>query len=267
MSENIIEIVNADYTFEIEQSNYEISVENIFSIDYDFAVNKPSINNIVLKGNKTLSALGIQPSGNYADNNLSNLSASGQALLDNKSDTNLSNLSVTGESHFANPSLSNLNSAGNAVISALANTDLSNLSAMGQNIIDSKADKATTLSGYGITDGVDTNVSNLSVTGKKVVSWLAMPSNTFEYITIGASGASYIAPYSGYIVAFETSTAAAYSYLLNTTTSGVMGYATAAIANIDMYLYIPVKVGDVFTFIYNFATPWSLKMVKAVGEE
>lgn len=46
--------------------NIEIDVG---SIDYNDLENKPTINNIELKGNKSLNDLGIQPSGNYATMN------------------------------------------------------------------------------------------------------------------------------------------------------------------------------------------------------
>lgn len=50
---------------------------------------------------------------------LSNLSATGQAVLDGKASTDLSNLTSTGEAHFANPSLSNLNTTGESRLHAL----------------------------------------------------------------------------------------------------------------------------------------------------
>ena len=50
---------------------------------------------------------------------LSNLSASGQAILDNKANKDLSNLSSTGEAHFANPDLSNLSNNGSNRLHAL----------------------------------------------------------------------------------------------------------------------------------------------------
>ena len=54
----------------------------------------------------------------------------------------------------------------NEIVEYKADTDLSNLSSTGQAKFDAKADKSTTLSGYGITDGANTNLSNLSSTGQ-----------------------------------------------------------------------------------------------------
>ncbi|MBQ3785130.1 MAG: hypothetical protein II843_01905 [Alphaproteobacteria bacterium] len=62
------------------------------------------------------------------------------------------------------------------------------------------AKKNTTLAGYGITDGVNTALSNLTSAGKKICSNMSMPSNTKESLTIGASGANYVAPADGYFV-------------------------------------------------------------------
>lgn len=58
---------------------------------------------------------------------------------------------------IANQSLSNLKAEGEARFTAKANTDLDNLSSVGQGKLDIKADKATTLNGYGITDGLNKN--------------------------------------------------------------------------------------------------------------
>lgn len=104
--------------------------------------------------------------------------------------------------------------------------------------LSSKADVATTLAGYGITDGANTNLSNLTSTGKANVSAqgtydsgetysagtvgeaiqnkanvaldnitnagkevcanMSMPSGRFDNLTLGASGSTYTAPADGY---------------------------------------------------------------------
>ncbi len=169
MSDNIIEIVNKDYTFELLQNFYEISAENIFSIDYNLASNIPSINNIKLMGNKTLADLGIQASGSYANDDLNNLSTIGQAVLDNK-----------------------------------LLKDLSNIDETGQAILNAKADKATTLDGYGITDGANTSATNFTAAGKSFLSKLALPSSKFINLVFGADSTNYIAPADGYFYALCT---------------------------------------------------------------
>lgn len=47
-----------------EQENIVVNVEGVK--DYNLLINKPSINDVELTGNKTLQELGIQPTGDYA---------------------------------------------------------------------------------------------------------------------------------------------------------------------------------------------------------
>lgn len=73
--------------------------------------------------------------GTYANQSLSNLNTTGQAVLDAKANVDLSNLSATGESHFANPSLSNLDATGQAVLDAKADVDLLNINSTAKDFI------------------------------------------------------------------------------------------------------------------------------------
>lgn len=50
----------------IDENTNTISVASQIILDYNDLENKPSINSVELSGNKTLTDLGIQPSGNYA---------------------------------------------------------------------------------------------------------------------------------------------------------------------------------------------------------
>lgn len=59
-----------------EDDNIEISVNNneaIFRTDYNLLHNKPQINSIELKGNKTLEDLNIQEKGNYPNERVTNI--------------------------------------------------------------------------------------------------------------------------------------------------------------------------------------------------
>ncbi len=223
MDDNVIEIVNKDYIFELSQNAYEISVENVFSIDYNLASNIPSINNVKLTGNKSLSDLGIQAEGNYADNSLSNLS-------------------VSGENHFANPSLSNLNSTGQAILDNKLKVDLSNLDETGQNIINSKASKATTLNGYGITDGADISASNFNTSGKNFLATLSFPVNNYVNLTFGASGTNYMAPSDGYI----------YLQMVNNGSGPVFAQIINSGVNISMQNQLYSAYGTITLFIPLF---------------
>ena len=246
MDDNVIEIVNKDYIFELSQNSYDISVENVFSIDYNLASNIPSINNVKLTGNKSLSDLGIQSEGNYADNSLSNLSASG-------------------ENHFANPSLSNLSSTGQAILDNKLKVDLSNLDTTGQAIINSKANNATTLNGYGITDGANISASNFNTHGKNFLSSLALPASSYVDLVFGASGSTYVAPENGYIYLQCINSANGPIFaLLHNETTGILqqnqlcsSYGTIALCipvvkdNSVALLYSNDVTCQIFRFIYT----------------
>ena len=105
------------------------------STDYNALSNKPQINSIELKGNKTLDALGIQAKGDYAT----------KSELANKADTSaLSAYATTSSvsSTYLSKSDATSTYATKESLSGYATTSA----------LDSKANKSTTLSGYGITN-------------------------------------------------------------------------------------------------------------------
>ena len=59
MSENLIEVINTDMVLEIEETSFNLDVENLITGDYAVAINKPSINSQELTGNKSGSELGL----------------------------------------------------------------------------------------------------------------------------------------------------------------------------------------------------------------
>lgn len=68
--------------FDIELDNDEeldisigdsVEIINIGTNNYNQLINKPSINDVELIGNKTLDNLGIQEKGNYANTRVTNL--------------------------------------------------------------------------------------------------------------------------------------------------------------------------------------------------
>lgn len=68
--------------FDIELDNNEeldisigdsVEIINIGTNNYNQLINKPSINDVELIGNKTLDNLGIQEKGNYANTRVTNL--------------------------------------------------------------------------------------------------------------------------------------------------------------------------------------------------
>lgn len=80
------------------------------------------------------------------------------------------NSSLSGK---ANTGLDNLSTTGKANVSAQGTYDSSATYTAGTvgAAIKGKADIATTLAGYGITDGADTNLLNLTEVGKNIASW------------------------------------------------------------------------------------------------
>lgn len=98
---------------------------------------------------------------------------------------------LQGDGTWTNPTAAT--AWGNIIGTVSDQTDL-------QNALDGKADVATTLAGYGITDGADTDLSNITTDGKEVCAHMSMPSSTYDTLTLGASGSSYTAPADGYFV-------------------------------------------------------------------
>lgn len=108
--------------------------------------------------------------------------------------------------------------------------------------------KPTTLSGYGITDGADTNLSNITNTGKEVCGHMAMPSGTRANLTFGASGTSYTAPGDGYFVIEMTATSSS-SYC--TVVKGTYHIADYG-GNLGIYnMIIPASKGQQITISYD----------------
>lgn len=137
--------------------------------------------------------------------------------------------------------------------------------------ISGKADSATTLSGYGITDGANTDLSNLTSTGKSYASGLGMPSSRYIDLTLGASGATYTAPANGYI-----------SMVMADTVSGTMGYFSELYDNgveIRRFgdqstsgayhvfaLNFEISKGQTFNLYYYGSAPNFFRFIYAEGE-
>ncbi|MBO7733689.1 MAG: hypothetical protein J6S67_14085, partial [Methanobrevibacter sp.] len=85
--------------------------------------------------------------------------------------TDLSNLSTTGK---ANVSAKGTYDPGTTYTSGTVGAELAKIAG--------KADAATTLSGYGITDGANTDLSNLTDTGKNIANWSSNVSNCITEI-------------------------------------------------------------------------------------
>jgi hypothetical protein len=134
-------------------------------------------------------------------------------------------------------------------ISNLANKSLSNLDSTGQGVIDGKAD-------------VDlTNVNNSGTS--RGASW-AMPSDTYESLTVGASGTQYTAPSNGWVLVSGRGSGQLVVYTtVSYMTSGV-GYNTSSP---PATTFIPVKKGDYFKVEYYNMNSIGIRFIYAVGSE
>lgn len=134
--------------------------------------------------------------------------------------------------------------------------------------LNNKADKATTLVGYGITDGCNTNASNLTTTGKNNVSHLAFPDlSRIQFITVGASGSSYTAPDDGWICVTGFSTGNQYISLNTAPYSNLFQFGASENCStpLDLYVHMPVRKNDSYWVSYNTSTI-AIMFIKATGD-
>ena len=112
------------------------------------------------------------------------------------------------------------------------------------------AKKSTTLSGYGITDGANTNLSNLTTTGKNVVANLSMPDIRYSNLTLGATGATYTAPADGYFSLASTFNTNGYLFMYRVTGAR---YGTTLPYNTNQWVdsFVPVAKGDSIIIQYS----------------
>lgn len=127
----------------------------------------------------------------------------------------------------------------------------------------------TTVSGGGgsvdIEGKADVDLSNVNASGISLASGWAMPSNTYDILTLGASGTTYSAPANGYFyLGFVSGGLSYYGLQGSVMKSGLVCQA----ANYESELFLPVKKGEVVTVVYQIAPSSSdFKFVYAEGEE
>ena len=116
---------------------------------------------------------------------------------------------------------------------------------------------------------VDLNAQNLSTQGKSLISGLGMPSNTYDDLTLGASGTTYEAPANGWFV-LRGSTSSNGTITLYTD-KGVSCSSGDSQTAFWVNLTIPVKKGDVVTYFiqggYSTVTVSVFRFIYAKGEE
>lgn len=120
----------------------------------------------------------------------------------------------------------------------------------------------------GIESRVKLDASNLNTDGKSLIAGMAMPSNKYIDLTLGATGSQYTAPANGWYVLDKTPTAAG-QYMSLGNTSNEMRSAMRSVSNVAGYsIYVPAKRNDVVQIDYNFAgTVRLFRFVYAQGSE
>lgn len=132
-----------------------------------------------------------------------------------------------------------------------ANQDLSNLSQTGQAVIDGKA---------------DTDLTNITDSAKVLMSGMAMPSDKYIDLTLGASGTTYTAPANGWFT---------FSKLTNGTNQHIFikgsligSELKAPNSGTGLTVFLPVQKGDSVRVGYTAggATQY-FRFIYAVGSE
>ena len=95
----------------------------------------------------------------------------------------------------------------------------------------------------------DINLANVNNQAKILISEMAMPSNTYTDLTLGASGTAYIAPANGYVAFSKLTTGANQNITIDCNNFRTLVWG--AISTINLFTYMPVKKGDTYTVEYN----------------
>lgn len=114
----------------------------------------------------------------------------------------------------------------------------------------------------------DTDLSNLTTLGKAKSANLAMPSNSYIDLTLGASDSIYTAPANGYVVLYKSGTAAnQWMYLANISSGGLRSQAYCIVNTAAPSIFVPVRKNDQVYYGYTMAgTTWLFRFIYAEGE-
>lgn len=112
--------------------------------------------------------------------------------------------------------------------------------------------------------GANTNLSNVTNTGKSTSAGWAMPSATDISLTVGASGATYTAPANGYVY-IEGNRTADFGYYKVSQNSHTL-VMDSRLSNYTSGTFVPVLKGS-FTVEYVSLTISNLKFIYAEGSK
>lgn len=115
--------------------------------------------------------------------------------------------------------------------------------------------------------GADTNLSNLTATGKAVAANMAMPSNSYTNLTLGSSGSTYTAPANGRLMLRGTATGNDSNVnLRNTVTEEWALSCFPSHYPLDICAAMDVKKGAVIQYYYNQVNITYFRFIYAQGE-
>lgn len=118
-----------------------------------------------------------------------------------------------------------------------------------------------------LTGKADTALSNITNSGKEVCANMAMPSNEYINLTLGASGISYTAPADGYFILAMTNTNMFCEMRLNAGQLRVGSNYRYDATGYSFSLSIPVSKGNSVTAIYTNMSPQIFRFVYANGAQ
>ena len=117
---------------------------------------------------------------------------------------------------------------------------------------------------------MDRDATNRSDVGSGVMAHMAMPSNKYIDLTLGASGTSYIAPADGYYFARGNwASSGSLFYLAFDVVGKSFGTMTQTghLGPTFGKVICPVSKGDVVTLSYNLITITDFRFIYAIGSE
>lgn len=115
----------------------------------------------------------------------------------------------------------------------------------------------------------DIDLSNVNSAGKSTGAGWAMPSNTYDELTFGASEATYRAPANGWFAASRknTSTSSNYLNIINTSSGLSLSFVSDSTNNAEKKVFLPVRKNDVVEIGYgSHSSSQYLRFVYAEGE-
>ena len=154
-----------------------------------------------------------------------------------------------------------------------AKTDLSNLTSAGkanvskQGTYDPNETYNAGTVGEAITGKANVALDNLTNAGKEVCANMAMPSNRYTDLTVGANGSVYTAPADGYFVLRATTTAVGEYLETINMTNGLDSLIQSGGVGLDVSVFMPVSKGQIITIYYSTNTPNTFRFIYANGAQ